>query len=171
MKFDLEIDGRIRHVEIDSVQAAGAWKIQIDGEPVEADTCLLRPGVLSLLIAGQSHRVVLDTNLSHSAAAEAALHHGHRRIPWQAGDPRSFRSRRRAAGAKGPVTLKASMPGRVVRVLVDVGDTVSAHQGVLVIEAMKMQNELKSPKDGRVTQLRVVAGDTVASGDVLAIIE
>ena len=171
MKLDLEIDGHLRHVEIVATHPSGPWKILIDGEPIEADACLLRPGILSLLIAGQSHRVVLDANLSHSAPAEAALHHGHRRIPWQAGDPRSFRSRRRAAGADGPVTLKASMPGRVVRVLVGSGDTVAAHQGVLVIEAMKMQNEIKSPKQGRIRDLRVLPGDTVASGDILAIIE
>jgi biotin carboxyl carrier protein len=171
MKLDLEIDGQLRHVEIVSSDASGPWKILIDGEPVEADACLVRPGVLSLLIAGQSHRVVLDANLSHSAPADAALHHGQRRIPWQAGDPRSFRARRRAAGTTGPVTLKASMPGRVVRVLVESGETVAAHQAVLVVEAMKMQNELKSPREGRVTHLRVLPGDTVAAGDVLAIIE
>jgi biotin carboxyl carrier protein len=63
------------------------------------------------------------------------------------------------------------MPGRIVRLLVEKGDTVSAHQGILVIEAMKMQNEIKSPKEGRVADLRVSPGDTVASGDTLAIIE
>ena len=63
------------------------------------------------------------------------------------------------------------MPGRVVRVMVEKGDTVTAHQGVLVLEAMKMQNEVKSPKEGRVRELRVSPGDTVSAGDVLAIIE
>jgi biotin carboxyl carrier protein len=63
------------------------------------------------------------------------------------------------------------MPGRVVRVLVEKGDSVAAHQAVLVIEAMKMQNELKSPKDGCVAEIRVSPGDTVAAGDTLAIIE
>jgi biotin carboxyl carrier protein len=63
------------------------------------------------------------------------------------------------------------MPGRIVRLLVEKGDTVVAHQGILVIEAMKMQNEIKSPKEGRVADLRVAPGDTVAAGDTLAIIE
>jgi biotin carboxyl carrier protein len=63
------------------------------------------------------------------------------------------------------------MPGRVVRLLAAQGDEVKAHQGVVVIEAMKMQNELKSPKDGRIAELRVAPGDTVAAGDVLAVIE
>jgi biotin carboxyl carrier protein len=63
------------------------------------------------------------------------------------------------------------MPGRVVRVLVEKGDAVAAQQGVLVVEAMKMQNEMKSPRDGRIRELRVSAGDTVSAGDVLVIIE
>jgi biotin carboxyl carrier protein len=58
-----------------------------------------------------------------------------------------------------------------VRLLVAKGDTVAAHQGILVIEAMKMQNEIKSPKEGRVADLRVTPGDTVAAGDTLATIE
>jgi biotin carboxyl carrier protein len=63
------------------------------------------------------------------------------------------------------------MPGRVVRVLVEKGEAVALNQGILVVEAMKMQNEMKSPKDGRVRELRVSPGDTVAAGDVLAVIE
>ena len=171
MKIDLEIDGRPRKVEIVAGGDPGAWRIRIDGELVDADASLLRPGVLSLLIDGKSHRVVLDADLDASAAADPALHLGTERIAWQAEDPRSFRRRRRHAGSDGPVTLKASMPGRIVRVLVQQGDTVAAHQGVLVVEAMKMQNELKSPKEGRVADLRVAPGDTVTSGQALAVIE
>jgi biotin carboxyl carrier protein len=166
MKFSLEIDGQIRQVEIEPADQPGQWRIQVDGQEVEADAHLLRPGVLSLLIAGQSHRVVLD--VEHY---EPALHLGAKRIPYRVDDPRSLRSQRRHGRTDGPVTLKASMPGRIVRLLVEKGDTVSAHQGILVIEAMKMQNEIKSPKEGRVADLRVSPGDTVASGDTLAIIE
>jgi biotin carboxyl carrier protein len=63
------------------------------------------------------------------------------------------------------------MPGRVVRLLVAAGDEVEEGQGVVVIEAMKMQNELKSPKAGRVARVGVVVGDTVGSGDVLVVVE
>ena len=166
MTFNLEIDGRSRQVEVDPADSPGQWRIRIDGQPVEADAHLLRPGVLSLLIEGQSFRIVLDADLN-----DPALHIGAQRIPYRIEDPRSLRSRRRLAGTEGPVTLKASMPGRVVRLLVNKGDAVAIHQGVLVLEAMKMQNEIKSPKDGRVRDLRVSAGDTVAVGDILAIVE
>ena len=165
MKLEIEIHGHSRQVEIQPAATAGQWMIRIDGQEVEADAHLVRPGVLSLLIEGKSHRIVLDDSL-----AEPALHLNAQRIAWEAGDPRSLKQRRRHARADGPVTLKASMPGRVVRVLVERGESVAAHQAVLVIEAMKMQNELKSPRDGRVAEIRVMPGDTVASGAILAII-
>jgi biotin carboxyl carrier protein len=166
MKFSLEIDGQTRQVEIEAADRPGQWRIQVDGHEVEADAHLLRPGVLSLLIAGQAHRVVLD--MEHY---EPALHVGARRIPYRVDDPRSLRARRRHSRADGPATIKASMPGRIVRLLVEKGDAVAAHQAILVIEAMKMQNEIRSPKDGRVADLHVAPGDTVAAGDILAIIE
>ena len=165
MKLQLAIEGQMRQIDIEP-SANGHWRLRLDGASVIADVSLLRPGVLSLLIAGQSWRVVLDDHPS-----ELALHVGPERIPYRIEDPRSLRQRRRAAGADGPITLKASMPGRVVRLLIEEGEQVAAHQGVLVIEAMKMQNELKSPREGRVTHIRVSPGDTVASGDTLAIIE
>ncbi|HTV14766.1 MAG TPA: biotin/lipoyl-containing protein [Acidobacteriaceae bacterium] len=165
MRLDLDIEGQSRQVEVVPGDVPGRWQIKIDGTPIEADACLLRPGVLSLIIGGVAHRVVLDADPD-----EPVLHLGAQRIAWQADDPRSFRRRRRHGAAEGPVTLKASMPGRVIRVLVERGTHVAAHQGVIVIEAMKMQNELKSPKEGRVTELRVAPGDTVASGQVLAVI-
>jgi biotin carboxyl carrier protein len=63
------------------------------------------------------------------------------------------------------------MPGRVVRLLVEVGEEVEEGQGVVVIEAMKMQNELKSPKAGLVIRVGAAVGDTVGSGDVLVVVE
>jgi biotin carboxyl carrier protein len=166
MKLEIEIDGQTREVAIEAAESPGAWRVLLDGEPVEADACLLRTGVLSLILDGRSYRVVLD-----AGQADPALYLGPHRVPYTVEDPRSLRFRRRHAGAEGPVVIKASMPGRVVRVLVEKGQTVAAHQGVIVIEAMKMQNELKSPKEGRVADLRAAPGSTVAAGDVLAVVE
>jgi biotin carboxyl carrier protein len=165
MKLQVEVQGQTREVEVDAGDAPGQWTIRVDGQVVEADAHMVRPGVLSLLIGGESHRVVLDPH-----AEEPALLLGPERIPYGVEDPRSLKARRRHGGGEGPVTIKASMPGRVVRVLVEWGAQIEAHQGVVVIEAMKMQNELKSPKAGRVIELKVSAGDTVGTGDVLAII-
>ena len=71
----------------------------------------------------------------------------------------------------GIVELKTAMPGKVVRILAAVGATVEAGDGVIVVEAMKMQNELRSPKHGVVKEIRAEEGFTVNSGEVLAVIE
>jgi biotin carboxyl carrier protein len=86
-------------------------------------------------------------------------------------DPRAVRRRGEGASVEGRQTLKAAMPGKVVRVLVREGDSVEAGQGVVVVEAMKMQNEVKSPKSGIVVKVSTVEGSTVNAGEVLAIVE
>jgi biotin carboxyl carrier protein len=73
--------------------------------------------------------------------------------------------------ADGVAEIKTAMPGKVVRVIVSVGTKVEAGDGVLVVEAMKMQNELKSPKAGTVREIRVEEGAAVAAGDILATVE
>jgi biotin carboxyl carrier protein len=87
-------------------------------------------------------------------------------------DPRRLRGAQGAGGADtGRAQLLAPMPGKVVRVLVEQGQEVEAGQGVVVVEAMKMQNELKSPRAGAVAELRAIEGTNVNAGDVLAVIE
>ena len=87
-------------------------------------------------------------------------------------DPKHLRGAANAAGAdSGRAQVLAPMPGKVVRVLVEQGQQVEAGQGLVVVEAMKMQNELKSPKGGAVVELRAAAGSTVNAGDVLVVVE
>jgi biotin carboxyl carrier protein len=86
-------------------------------------------------------------------------------------DPREWRRNRSGvAEAEGRQQVLAPMPGKIVRVLVGAGDAVEAKQGLLVVEAMKMQNEIRSPKSGTVERLLVNEGQTVNAGEVLAII-
>ncbi len=167
MMLQIEMNGELRQIELTQVEG-GQYRASIDGEPaVDVEAQMFRPGVLSLHIAGHAYRCVLE-----ESAEGSAIHLGGKRLLYRVDDPRSLKSRRRRhGGTEGPKAVTAPMPGRVVRVLVSVGDKVEAHQGVVVIEAMKMQNELKSPKTGKVAQLRVEPGDTVAAGDVLAIVE
>ena len=86
-------------------------------------------------------------------------------------DPRDAPFARAPGESEGRQTLRAPMPGKVVRVLVSEGDAVERDQGLIVIEAMKMQNAMKSPKAGRVAELRVREGEAVAAGDTLAVVE
>jgi biotin carboxyl carrier protein len=167
MKLQLEIEGRLRTVEMEAGDEPGRYRVVLDGEPGEIEAALIRPGVLSLLIADRSYRVVFE-----NGSEEPAVHLAGKRYVYRLDDPRSLKARRaHARGSDGPRAIKASMSGRVVRVLAQVGDTVEVNQGIVVIEAMKMQNELKSPKAGTVAELRVAPGGTVAAGDVLAVIE
>jgi biotin carboxyl carrier protein len=163
MKLEIEVAGRIRVLEY----TPGAPTVTLDGVAIAVEAQMLRPGVLSLIVDGRAWRIVLEDD-----ANEPALYIDGERISYRVDDPRSLKARRaHSAGADGPKAIKSSMPGRVVRVLAQPGETVEAHQGIVVIEAMKMQNEMKSPKAGKVVALRVAAGDTVAAGDVLAVIE
>jgi len=167
MTIQIEMDGEVRQVELLQGEG-GRYRASIDGEPaVDVTAVVLRPGVLSLHVDGKAYRCVLAESAEGTVA-----YVGGKRLPYRVDDPRSLKSRRsRHGGSEGPKPLSAPMPGRVLRVLACVGDTVEAHQGIVVIEAMKMQNELKSPKAGKVVQLRAEPGATVAAGDVLAVIE
>lgn len=87
-------------------------------------------------------------------------------------DPKRLRGARSASGhGDGVIQIVAAMPGKVVRLLVEVGEEVQAQQGIITVEAMKMQNEMKSPKAGTIVAVNVHAGATVNAGDVLAVIE
>jgi acetyl/propionyl-CoA carboxylase alpha subunit len=161
----LEIGGKKRRVELPANVNAGAGSIEcvVDGHSVAVDVCLLQPGVLSLLIAGLQYRCVLD--------GDGVVIDG-RRFGFEVEDPRSLQGRRGAgAGTDGPRSVKSPMPGRVVRILAESGQEVEEGQALVVIEAMKMQNELKSPKAGRVARVAVGVGDTVGAGEVLAVVE
>ena len=128
----VEIDGVQRRVELGEADAEGVASCTVEGEAVRVDARVLEPGVMSLVLEdGRQFRCVLD--------GDAVVVDGWR-SEFAVVDPRSLRSRRGAgAGADGPRALKAPMPGRVVRVLVEAGDAVEEHQGVVVIEAMKIR--------------------------------
>lgn len=159
----LEMEGKRVRVELPAEISGGTFDCSVDGRTMQVNAQAMEPGVLSLIVDGRQYRCVLDGD---------AVIIGGQRYCFDVEDPRSLRGRRRAGeGAAGPRPVKAPMPGRVVRVLVNEGDEVAEHQGVVVIEAMKMQNELKSPKAGRVARVAVVVDGTVGAGDVLVVIE
>jgi biotin carboxyl carrier protein len=133
---------------------------------VAADAITLEPGIISILIGGLSYEARLEV----SPQGTSVLLNG-KRYEFSHFDPRSLQARRSSGGADdGPRTLKSPMPGRVLRILVPAGSPVKAQQGILVVEAMKMQNELKSPKEGTVARILVAEGDTVTAGQALATI-
>jgi len=140
--------------------------IRIDGEVIEplqnATAVEVEPGVYSVLSAGRSWEV--------RVTADEITIDGHR-FRFEVEDPRQWKRSGAGAGAQGRTAILAPMPGKIVRILVAVGDEVAAGQGIVVVEAMKMQNEMKAAKAGRVTAIEVKENDSVTAGAVLAVIE
>jgi biotin carboxyl carrier protein len=136
-----------------------------DGRTVEREFSVhaAGPGRCSILIDGRSYTVVRlpDAQVSVNGVV----------IPLEVIDPREYRSRGRSGVTEGRQQISAMMHGRVVNVLVEAGSQVEAGQGLIVVEAMKMQNEMKSPRSGRVAEVRAKAGAAVATGEVLMVIE
>jgi biotin carboxyl carrier protein len=167
MTYNVSIDGTVFRLDLDLDRAAGTWRCRVDGREVGIDAVSPQSDVLSLLIEGKAYQVRRER-----LASETRIWVGDQSFAAEVSDPRSLRSRKsRADGGKGPQQLVAPMPGKVVRFLVGEKSPVEAGQGVVVVEAMKMQNEIKSPKKGIVLKLSVAEGAAVNAGDVLAIVE
>ncbi|MBZ5507623.1 MAG: acetyl-CoA carboxylase biotin carboxyl carrier protein subunit [Acidobacteriia bacterium] len=143
------------------------WNCRLGDREWPLDVVSVQDGVLSLLLDGKSYEVKQET-----VGTEASVVVGLERFSVSVQDPRSFRSRRRAgASEQGVKKITAPMPGKVVRILAGIGATVEAGQSVIVIEAMKMQNELKAPKNGVIKKINVAEGAAVEAGQSLAEVE
>jgi biotin carboxyl carrier protein len=164
MTYEIAIDGRV--YRLDLTQADGRWSCRVDGREAEVDAVLARPNVLSLRLGNRAYEVKCER-----VGADIHIWVGSQRFAAEVRDPRSLRSRARSADDQGPRKLTAPMPGKVVRILLSQGAQVEAGTGVLVVEAMKMQNEVKSPRKGTIQKILVSEGAAVNAGDVLAIVE
>jgi biotin carboxyl carrier protein len=162
--YDIAIDGKSYRLELS--QAEGQWSCRVDGHEIEVDAVLARPNVLSVRLGNKAYEVKCER-----VSGEVHIWVGSQRFAAEVRDLRSLRSRARAADDHGPRKLTAPMPGKVVRILLSQGTAVEAGSGVLVVEAMKMQNEVKSPKKGTIQKILVTEGAAVNAGDVLAIVE
>lgn len=166
MNYTVLVDGIEHKVELR--QEGDNWKCSVDGTPVELDAAITARDVLSVLVDGRQFEIKRE----YSLAGETHIIIGSERFEAEVRDPRSLVSRRAAAGvAHGPAKITAPMPGKVVRILATLDSEVEAGQGIVVVEAMKMQNEIKSPKKGVVKKITIAEGATVNAGDVLAIVE
>ena len=166
MTYDVVVDGKSHRLEL--MRSEQRWKCVVDGEAMEVDAALTARDVLSVLVGNKAYEIKRERSLQ----GELHLVIGSARYAIDVQDPRSLRTRRASAGGEaGPQKITAPMPGKIVRISVAAGDEVKAGQGVIVMEAMKMQNEMKSPKDGKVQKILTSEGATVNPGDVLAVID
>jgi len=166
VKLELDIDGQLMEVEFNS--ADGLAHLTFAGRSYQASVSEPEPGIFVVILNARVYRCALDrlptgeTEVTVNGERMPVAIRDRKRLPANAGsDGRSG----------GRATLVSPMPGKVVRVMCSVGDEVAANQGLLVVEAMKMQNEVQSPKIGKVAELRVREGQTVNAGEVLAVVE
>lgn len=166
MKYVVEVAGRTVEVDIDGDT------VRVDGTEVHARIADLPNTPIALLTVGDEvHRVAVSRG---GARGRYSLSIDGRRYDAEALDERTRAIRAlssAAAGPAGPAPLLAPMPGLIVRVTVTAGDVVVAGQGLVVMEAMKMENELRSAAAGTVKAVRAVPGTAVERGAVLVELE
>ncbi len=161
MKYRVTLDGTEREVDV-HLLPSGAVSVTLDGKSVAADIVRVGGG-LSLRIDGRIHDIAIGGNADalHIAARE-------NRAVVSVQSERARAQKRGGAGAGAAAReVRSPMPGRVVKVLVNVGDNVAANAAVVVVEAMKMENELRTGSGGQVESVHCKAGDTVEGNALL----
>ncbi len=153
LKFLLEIDGETHSLDSAALDSASLEEVM--------------PGVFSLLLGTHSFTVHLA---AQGDGFETVSSDGLPRKVSVA-DARDRRTSADASSSKGPAMIRAQMPGKIIKVLVEMGARVEIGQGLIVAEAMKMQNEVKAPKNGVVAKILVAAGATVSAGETLMVLE
>jgi biotin carboxyl carrier protein len=171
MTFEIELNGRGRTVSIERA-AHGRYRVTVDGAAAIVDAQRSGESGVSLLFPDRAHQGVSVQLVPGAAPGEMLAYLGGRNIAVSVNGRRTGRGAGDSAGAAhGEQKVLAPMPGRVVRVLVAPGDEVERRQPLVVVEAMKMENELRSPKAGRVKDVAVTPGTSVEAGRVLVVIE
>ena len=165
MNLVVQVDGKDFGLKLKRTD--GGWECFLNGREIMVDVVTVQRDVLSLRIAGRVYEVRREAG---STAAQLWVGHTPYAAEWR--DPRSLRGRRRnTADDDSPKKLAAPMPGKVIRILLQEKAQVEAGQGIVVMEAMKMQNEIKAPRKGTIQKILVAEGANVNGGDVLAIVE
>ena len=168
MKLQAEIDGEKHEI---TIHRDGEFvRAEIDGRRLDIAASQPEPGVFLIKNNGRIFQASVERPADEPAVSRIQI--GMQSFDIKVIDPKRLRSGAAdAVHADGLAEIKTAMPGKVVRVVCSVGDEIEKGSSVLVVEAMKMQNELKAPKSGIVKEIRVVEGSTVSAGDVLATIE
>ena len=146
----------------------GRYEIELDGRVIQVDAAASGRMIYSIIEEGLQFEAMVDERGAHGFDVQVAG----RLFHLEAVDERTrLLASAASTVASGPQTVEAEMPGKVVKISVGVGEPVSEGQGVLVLEAMKMENEIPSPIDGILREVSVSEGDTVEDGSVLFIVD
>ena len=179
MQYEVDIGGRRRQVVV--TRAGDGFAVSLDGCTRHVDAARIDAHTLSLLIGvGAGVQAIPSENLSSNEVSVATdpisgqltVHVGSTPVAVSLNGRRRWgRNDKGGSTSSGPQRLAAPMPGKVVRVLVGVGDAVLARQPVVVVEAMKMENELRASREGTVTEIHVREGMSVDAGALLLVIQ
>jgi len=171
MRFEVQLRSshsreKTRVIELE--REGASWRVTLNGQPVSVDAVEIAPNIFSILLEGQSFEI----SATPSPDGKLKLQTGSQEFTVEVIDPRAWSGRRHGnVEAEGRQQIVAPMPGKVVRLLVKAGDHVEAGQGLLVVEAMKMQNEIRSPKSGTIERVLAKEGQPVNAGEILAWVE
>jgi biotin carboxyl carrier protein len=167
LQYEFDIAGKRRHVIVD--RSGDAFLVTVDGRPFHVSAVRIDARLLSLIVGSTSVEASvapdgasarLDVRVGTTPVAVEVC--GRRRPGQRAAD---------AASGSGPQRIVAPMPGKIIRVIVKKGEAVAARQGLLVVEAMKMENELRAGRDGTIAELHVREGQSVEAGALLVVIQ
>jgi biotin carboxyl carrier protein len=165
MKAEILIAGTRRAVEILWGEFDGL-AVSLDGVPVEVDVAETGADTYSILLAGRS----MEAHVSQTAEG-LLVRCGGQEFSAAVRDPRAWGGQNRELqAAEGRQRVTSPMPGKIIRVLIATGEAVKARQGLVVVEAMKMQNEIRAPKAGVIERVMVVEGQTISAGEALLFI-
>jgi biotin carboxyl carrier protein len=170
MKLNAEVEGE--RVALEVRREGGCVFAEVGGRRYELEARAVGEGEYLLIRDGRVYECRVGAARGAESRGRLSVAVGTGEYDVTLSDTKHLRGSHSVAGQEGGrAQVTAPMPGKVVRVLVSKGQEVEAGAGIVVVEAMKMQNELKSPKTGTVAELRVEPGATVNAGEVLAVIE
>jgi biotin carboxyl carrier protein len=170
MHYEVEVRGRVRQVTI--VRSGDSFAVSVDGRPYHVDAARIDAHTLSLLVDTVSRHSYEVTATPGAATGQVTVTVAGTAVSVALNGRRRWgRKDDGGASAAGPQRLAASMPGKIVRVLVKAGDAVCARQPLVVVEAMKMENEMRAGRDGTVAEVHAREGYSVEAGALLLVIQ
>jgi len=173
MRYVVTVGGRDHVVELSKKTAGSPQTALVDGKPVALDAALLPNGTVNLVMDGKSYDLDFESAGTDTLDARLNVRLCGEVVHLSVEEERRKKLREsssRGVNKDGPATVLSPMPGKVVKLLKAVGDQVKAGEGVVVVEAMKMENELKAPTSGTVKEIKVKEGQPVESGAVLVVV-
>jgi biotin carboxyl carrier protein len=171
VNVDVTIDGKPWKVALEQTDQPGRYAVVVKGRRRVIDAAWVDSETLSLVDGSSVREARIQRREGGEIDVALEGRRFHAVVATRAVEGRGRRSAAAGVRVEGVQAISAPMPGRIVRVLVTAGERIAAGQGVVVVEAMKMENELRSPKDGVVKEVRVQEGAAVESGAVLVVIE